>query len=151
MNSGDSTILRFECDEDGKSFEDPITGTFSKYHLVTCEADGSWNISSIPPCECRTKSLKTFQFLYFLHYFLDSHCIDPPTPDSAHKLKLSWNSTYPPAHGENVTYVCDAGSSWNRFENNFGKNSLALDCLRNNTFEDVEWPTCSNSKHLKHQ
>ena len=48
-----STILRYECNEAGKSFEDPITGTFSKYYLVTCDADGSWNISSIPPCECK--------------------------------------------------------------------------------------------------
>ena len=140
--------LRYECNEDGKSFENPITGNFSKYHLATCDFDSSWNTSSIPACECKHTSIviKDFHF----NFFLDSHCINPPTPDSAHKLKLSWNSTYPPAHGETVTYVCDAGG-WNRFENNFGKTNLKLECLRNNTFADVVWPTCFNSKHSEHQ
>ena len=93
--------------------------------------------------------IKHFQSCIFI-YILDSHCINPPTPDSAHKLKLSWNSTYPPAHGETVTYVCDAGG-WNRLENNFGRSNITLECLRNNTFADVVWPTCFNSKHIENQ
>ena len=140
--------LRYECNENGKSFEDPITGKFSKYHLATCEFDSSWNTSSIPDCECK-HTCQTFPLLYFI-FILDSHCVNPPTPDSAHKLKLSWNSTDPPAHGETVTYVCDAGG-WNRLENNFGRSNITLECLRNNTFADVVWPTCFRSKHIKNQ
>ena len=87
-------------------------------------------------------------FPFTLLIIIDSHCVDPPTPDSSHKLKLVWNSTDPPAHGETVTYVCDAGDNWNRFENDFNKANLTLECLRDNMFDDVEWPTCFNSKNL---
>ena len=42
-------------------------------------------------------------------------------------------------------YVCDAGSSFNRFENDFEKNNITLKCLPDNKFEeDIEWPTCLN-------
>ena len=59
--------LRYECNEDGKSFEDPVTGKFSKYHLATCEFDSSWNTSSIPACECRntSKVIKHFHFNFW--------------------------------------------------------------------------------------
>ena len=72
--------------------------------------------------------------------------MDPPTPPSEHKLKLVWNSTYPPAHDQTVLYTCNAGSSYNRFENNFNLMSLTLTCLKENTFSNVTWPTCVNSK-----
>ena len=75
-----------------------------------------------------------------------SHCVNPPTPESKYKLKLVWNSNYPPAHGQTVMYVCNAGNSWNRFENNFNKWNLTLTCLEDNKFAEVEWPTCVNGK-----
>ena len=67
---------RYECNEDGKSFEDSTTGNFSKYLLATCEADGSWNISSVqPPCECKyilILSVLNFNFRFPLYWPSDS-------------------------------------------------------------------------------
>ena len=60
---------------------------------------------------------------------------------------LQWNSDYPPAHGETVMYVCDAGSKHNRFENNFNQWNMTLECLVDNQFKgepNVSWPTCLN-------
>ena len=79
-------------------------------------------------------------------YCTGSHCVSPPSPDSKHKLKLVWNSNYPPAHGQTVTYVCNAGNKWNRFETDFNRNSLTLTCLEDNKFSEVAWPTCVNGK-----
>ena len=71
----------------------------------------------------------------------------PPQPPSEHKLLLQWNSDFPPAHGETVVYVCDAGNKHNRFESNFNKWNMTLECLVDNQFKDepnVTWPTCIN-------
>ena len=86
--------------------------------------------------------------LYFI-FFLGSHCIDPPDPDDQHKLKKLWNSLAPPAHGDTVMYVCDAGSNYNRLESDFNKWNYTLTCLENNIFEgepNVPWPTCADGK-----
>ena len=78
-----------------------------------------------------------------------SHCVDPPLPEADHKLLLQWNSNYPPAHGETVMYVCNAGNKFNRFEGNFYKWNMTLECLVDNKFQgepNVSWPTCANGK-----
>ena len=43
-------------------------------------------------------------------------------------------------------YVCNAGSKWNRFENNFNRWNLTLTCLEENKFSEVDWPTCVNGR-----
>ena len=48
-------------------------------------------------------------------------------------------------------YVCNAGTSWNRFESDFNKNNFTLTCQENNTFSEepnVSWPTCVNGNDL---
>ena len=45
---------------------------------------------------------------------LGSKCVRPPQPDAAHKMIVSWNPDYPPAHNEKITYKCDAGQPYNR-------------------------------------
>ena len=45
-----------------------------------------------------------------------SKCVNPPKPDAARKMIVSWNPDYPPAHNEAITYKCDAGQPYNRFE-----------------------------------
>ena len=76
--------------------------------------------------------------------------MNPPTPDAKFKLKLkTWNPLYPPTHNETVTYVCDAGSSYNRFETDFNQWNYTLTCLPDNVFSEepnVPWPTCIDSK-----
>ena len=47
-------------------------------------------------------------------------------------------------------YVCDAGSTYNRFESDFNKWNYTLTCLENNVFTeepDVPWPTCVDSEY----
>ena len=44
-----------------------------------------------------------------------SKCVNPPQPDAAQKMIVSWNPDYPPAHNEHITYKCDAGQPYNRF------------------------------------
>ena len=36
----------------------------------------------------------------------------------------------------------------NRLQNDFSKDYFDLKCGENNTFEDVEWPVCKDSKYL---
>ena len=84
-----------------------------------------------------------------LTFILGSHCVNPPTPDAQHKLKLVWNPIFPPAHNETILYVCDAGNTFNRFESNFGRWNYTLTCKENNVFReepDIPWPTCVDSK-----
>ena len=45
-----------------------------------------------------------------------SKCVNPPKPDAAQKMIVSWNPDYPPAHNEHITYKCNAGQPYNRFE-----------------------------------
>ena len=81
--------------------------------------------------------------------FKGSHCVKPPTPDDVHKLKLQYNPAAPPAHGETIMYICDAGPNFNRFESDFNKWNYTLTCQENNVFTgepDVPWPTCADSK-----
>ena len=80
--------------------------------------------------------------LYLPLHVAGSHCVDPPTPPDSSKLKLSWVSTNPPAHDQTVLYKCDAGNSYNRFENDFNKWNYSLTCLQNNTFSTPSWPVC---------
>ena len=47
-----------------------------------------------------------------------------------------------------MTYVCDAGDSYNRFESDFTQDNLTLGCLPNNKFQEVEWPTCADGKKI---
>ena len=77
-----------------------------------------------------------------------ARCIDPPIPESKHKLQLMWNKKYPPRHNETVMYVCNAGDSWNRLNSDFEKNNFTLKCLPDNKFEEAEWPTCMDSEYL---
>ena len=47
-------------------------------------------------------------------------------------------------------YVCDAGSTYNRFESDFNKWNYTLTCLENNVFTEeptVPWPTCVDSEY----
>ena len=81
--------------------------------------------------------------------FAGSHCVDPPNPDDKHSLKLMWNKKYPPKHNETVMYVCDAGTTFNRFESDFSQYNLTLTCLLDNRFEEVEWPTCADGKQTE--
>ena len=74
----------------------------------------------------------------------------PPLPPSENKLVLQWNADYPPAHGETVLYLCNAGSDYNRFKDNFYQWNMTLTCEANNTFSsepDVQWPTCVNGSN----
>ena len=81
--------------------------------------------------------------------FAGSHCVDPPSPDDKHSLKLMWNKKYPPKHNETVMYVCDAGTTFNRFESDFSQYNLTLTCLPDNRFEEVEWPTCADGERTE--
>ena len=48
-----------------------------------------------------------------------------------------------------MLYVCNAGNSYNRFEGEFHKWNMTLECLADNQFRgepNVSWPTCVNSK-----
>ena len=42
-------------------------------------------------------------------------------------------------------YRCNAGMM-NKFADNVEAESLELECLAENTFQSIEWPTCKNSK-----
>ena len=82
--------------------------------------------------------------------FLGSHCVKPPVPPSEHNLQLQWNSDYPPAHGETVLYICNAGADYNRFQDNFYAWNMSITCELNNTFSsepNVQWPTCLNGSN----
>ena len=79
----------------------------------------------------------------------DSHCISPPDPPADKFLKKQFNSLAPPAHGESVMYICDAGPNYNRFVDNFNIWNFTITCSLNNTFEeepDIQWPTCSDGR-----
>ena len=68
--------------------------------------------------------------------------MSPPTPPSGSNLiLLNYNQWNPPAHGDVIEYVCNAGGH-NRFESNFSKSSLEVECLPENQFASVTWPTC---------
>ena len=41
---------------------------------------------------------------------------------------------------------CNAGMM-NKFADNIEKESLELECLAENTFQTIDWPTCKNSKY----
>ena len=71
-----------------------------------------------------------------------SHCVDPPAPPASSNLVLSWVSTNPPAHTETVLYKCNAGNSYNRFEDDFNRWNYSLTCRPNNTFSPPSWPVC---------
>ena len=60
-----------------------------------------------------------------------------------------WNEKYPPKHKETVMYVCDAGTTYNRFESDFSQYNLTLACLPDNKFEEVEWPTCVDGEQAE--
>ena len=79
---------------------------------------------------------------------LGSHCITPPTPPSEHNLQLSWNQHSPPMHDQTITFNCNAGGPWNRFEHDFNQNSLTLKCLPDNKFETIQWPTCKSGDKI---
>ena len=81
-------------------------------------------------------------------FAVGSHCIDPPIPDDKHSLELVWNEKYPPKHNETVLYVCNAGTTWNRFQSDFSQDSISLTCLPENKFEEVKWPTCIDGKFV---
>ena len=72
----------------------------------------------------------------------------PPTPPDERNLKLVWNSQYPPNHVNNGTikFVCDAGNKWNKFESDFNKNEIKVQCMPDNKFETVTWPKCVDGK-----
>ena len=91
--------------------------------------------------------------------FAGSHCIDPPTPPSEHKLELhGWASTHPPAYqlqssdigpianNTKVTYRCKQDGIFNKLEDDFSKNTYQLTCLPDNTFSTPSWPNCKSSK-----
>ena len=83
--------------------------------------------------------------------FIGSHCVNPPNPDPECNLKVQYNANAPPAHGENILYVCNAGSQYNRFESDFNRWNFSLTCQENNVFSEepnVPWPTCVDSKIL---
>ena len=85
-------------------------------------------------------------------FYSDSHCISPPDPPAEKFLKKQFNILSPPAHGESVMYVCDAGANYNRFVSDFNKWNYTITCTKNNTFveePDVPWPTCADGKWLK--
>ena len=54
---------------------------------------------------------------------------------------MNYNQWNPPAHGDVIEYVCNAGGH-NRFESDFSKSSLEVECLPENQFASVTWPTC---------
>ena len=134
----------FKCSEFGKNFKNS-SGLFQSHVTTTCQANKTWSLSSIPyECECKCLILNQKE----KYLSSGSHCVDPPAPDSAHRLKVMWNALYPPAHGETVMYVCDAGTTFNRFESDFNKWNYTLTCLENNVFSEepeVAWPTCVDS------
>ena len=44
-------------------------------------------------------------------------------------------------------YVCEAGSNYNRFVDNFNQWNYTITCAKNNTFVEepnVPWPTCAD-------
>ena len=78
--------------------------------------------------------------------------MNPPTPGPEFNLKVQYNANAPPAHGENILYVCNAGSQFNRFESDFNRWNYSLTCQENNVFSEepnVPWPTCVDSKIVR--
>ena len=117
------TSIRHFCSTPYQKFQGD-SGVFYDDWYVGCQADKTWNVTTIPdPCRW-------------------THCIDPPIPASAHKLNLtSFNPLSPPEIGKSVTFVCNAGG-YNWFKENETKNTYQLECLENNTFSTPVWPTC---------
>ena len=104
---------RYRCATFGQQFVFD-NGSFYDDFSVECRADQTWSAATIPhQCACE----------YFLQHQLKqdlslsgSKCVNPPKPDAARKMIVSWNPDYPPAHNEAITYKCDAGQPYNRFE-----------------------------------
>ena len=137
--------FRFQCSTPGKQF---LSGqTFYKHLTATCQANKTWSLSTIPdPCECELSC-----YLLLFTITAGSHCVKPPKPDSKYNLQLQWNKDYPPAHGETVLYICNAGTKWNRFENNFNQWNMTLTCEEKNVFSgepNIQWPTCLDGKYV---
>ena len=136
-------MFSYECFEWGKSFQ-LEWGNFTGFFGVRCEADQKWSRSSLEPCGC-----KMIKFIFTIpNPLLGSHCITPPTPPPEHNLQLSWNKYSPPMHDQTITFNCNAGGPWNRFEHDFNQNSLTLKCLPDNKFETIQWPTCKSGDKI---
>ena len=117
---------RYKCGR-GRAFLDPATLEHYNTSKVVCGWDQTYNHSQFDPC-------------------VWTHCINPPDPDAQHKLKLIWNPLAPPAHNDSILYICDAGSTYNRFETDFNQWNYSLTCMENNQFSEPSWPTCVDSK-----
>ena len=92
------------------------------------------------------RTLEEIGILIYL-FLSDSHCISPPDPPAEKFLQKQFNILSPPAHGESVMYVCDAGANYNRFVDDFNKWNYTITCTKNNTFVEkpnVPWPTCAD-------
>ena len=147
-------LFSYHCDTFGKNFKKD-DGTFLHTYNIKCLATESWDSTEIPyPCECNT-----LNSILVLIFFAGSHCIEPPTPPSEHKLELyGWASTHPPAYqlqssdigpianNTKVTYKCTQDGIYNKLENDFSMNTYQLTCLEDNTFSTPSWPNCKSSK-----
>ena len=68
-------------------------------------------------------------------------------------MKKQFNILSPPAHGESVMYVCDAGANYNRFVENFNQWNYTITCTKNNSFveePEVPWPTCADGNEQEY-
>ena len=132
-------LLSYECHVFGQSFQ-LQWGNFTQYRSVRCHHTAEWSLSQIEE-QCKCNSILLVKKMHF-KFLIGSHCVNPPTPPSIHNLRLDWNERSPPMHNQTVTYTCNAGNPWNRFEHDFSQNSMTLKCLPENQFEEVEWPNC---------
>ena len=133
----------YKCKQHGKSFV--VNNKFKSRIAVRCTSSSAWNISTIDePCDCKCCIWENL----FWKQYLGSHCINPPVPDAKYKLQLHWNYNLPPAHYESIRYECNAGSKWNRFESDFNEHRIYVQCLPNNQWKSVDWPTCKNGLML---
>ena len=123
-----------------------VTGMSSPVSLVRKLSSGPFN-----PLEILVNVSWACLLLYSNHYNPQCsgyNCVNPPPPPTASNLQLSWNSNNPPTHTDNgtVMYVCNAGTTFNRFESDFDSWNLTLTCLPNNQFTTTTWPKCADSK-----
>ena len=91
--------------------------------------------------------LKETRIKLLQHPFCSMICFQRQEELKEKFLKKQFNILSPPAHGESVMYVCDAGANYNRFVSDFNKWNYTITCTKNNTFveePDVPWPTCAD-------
>ena len=91
--------------------------------------------------------LKRQNLILMKLFFQGYNCVDPPVPPIDSNLKLIWNPKYPPNNIDGkIIYICNAGGH-NRFVDDYENYNITVNCLPENQFSTVTWPTCVNGNN----